>query len=358
MQQRNGLLKTALVLGLCAAFVLGLILFVWIGNRIKDQRYGLSLAPEVSHTRFADNESRVRLVINPDLLLEYIERYLPQGLEVPGSGQSNSERLSQLLPREIAMLARSDLPADKIYLTLFANERRGGPRIQVWINSSNVFARTPKVNWTSNGLELRGRGILVAEGVLTLPASLKETKQRLWPTHVQDQPTGIKGGHLVELAVDNINGDILSLVSVVADLSGEDWINIMWYLLPPFNLYPASLLPPSAEHAALVSNIIGAIDAIRVTADLKDENTLALSIRINVPNSEDRDGTIGLLSGLGIPVISGLIKKHFNLVLDGSILEDKAENSIVGNYILSGIQGYFKNAFEEGISWIDAANKK
>lgn len=348
-----------MALGLCAVFGLGVILILLIKNHIEEQRYGLSLAPEVSHMLFADNESRIRLVINPDLLLEHIEHYLPEDLEIPGTGASNSERLSQLLPREIAMLARSDLPADKIYLTLFANERRGGPRIQAWINSSNIFARTPKVNWTSDGLELRGRGTLVAEGVLTFPASLKETQLRLRPTHVQDQPTAIKGGHLAELAVDNINGDILSLVSVVADLSGEDWLNIMWCLLPPYSfIWPGGIGAPSAEQAAMVSNIVDHIDAICVTADLKDENTIALSLHIDMPNTEARDGTINLLSQITFPVIGGLIQKNFNLVLDGSMQEDEAENSIVGNYTLSGIQGYFKDMLKEGISWLDAANKK
>lgn len=354
MQQRNWWLKTALALALCAAFLLSLI--IPIGIYIKDQRYGLSLAPEVSHTQFADNESHVRLVINPDLLLEYIEHYLPEGLEVLGSGQSNLERISQLLPREIAMLARSDLPSDKIYLTLFANERRGGPRIQAWINSSNIFAKTPKVNWTSDGLELRGRGILVAEGVLTLPASLKETQQRLRPTHIQDRPTPIKGGYFAELVVDNINGDVFTLVNVVADFLGIDWGNILYFLVPPVDLSGGYLGPPSYKGVVeYASRVFGDINVIHVIADLKDENTMAMSVNISINTPEGREGMVFILSYLTFPQLGDWLKDNYNLVLDGSVQGGETENSIIGDYTLSGVQGYFKDAFEKGISWIDGS---
>ena len=39
----------------------------------------------------------IRDSINPDLLLEHIEHYLPEDLEIPGTGASNSERLSHCL---------------------------------------------------------------------------------------------------------------------------------------------------------------------------------------------------------------------------------------------------------------------
>jgi hypothetical protein len=91
-----------------AALILGVATALWATYRIAEQRYGLSLAPEISHEQYADNECRVRLVVRPELLLPYLEHYMPEEGEAPMIGPSTSELFRRLLPREIALLARSD----------------------------------------------------------------------------------------------------------------------------------------------------------------------------------------------------------------------------------------------------------
>ena len=163
------------VIALCVitVLILGVATALWATCHVAEQRYGLSPAPEISHEQFADNACRVRLVIRPELLLPYLDHYLPEEGEAPMIGPPTSELFRRLLPREIALLVRSDLPSDKIYLTLFANEQYGGPYMQTQINNANVLASVPGVQWTSKGLELRERGALVAEGALALPESLE-----------------------------------------------------------------------------------------------------------------------------------------------------------------------------------------
>ncbi len=132
-----------------AALILGAAAALWATCHVAEQRYGLSPAPQISHEQYADNECRVRLVIRPELLLPYLDHYLPEEGEAPMIGPSTSELFRRLLPREIALLARSDLPSDKIYLTLFANEKYCGPYMQTRINNANVLASYQTVTVSS-----------------------------------------------------------------------------------------------------------------------------------------------------------------------------------------------------------------
>ena len=329
-----------------------------------EQRYGLSLATAVSHEAFARDEDRVRLVIRPEFLLPYLEHYLPEEGESSAMGPSSAELFRELLPREIALLARSDLSTGKIHLTLFANESRGGPYIQARINRANVLAQLSGIEWITDGLELPERGVLIAQGSLVLPASsgktefaywpiynrklVKQNSQwvteatllEYWPERVQNPPVTSKGNHFVEVVVDNTNGDILTFFAVVAAVLGEDWSRVVCYLFPLLTFVGPVTCYHSVE--AALSMILPTFNALCFTMELQDKNTILISILIKVPLGSWQFFEF-YFSHAVFPQLGSWLHDNFNLILDGSLRWDETQDHIVGTYTLSGIQPILKD---------------
>ena len=325
------------MLGIAAAAILLAVAGLLLAYRAIEQCYGLSPAPEVSHEVFATNEDRVRLVIRPEFLLPYLEHYLPKE-EASATGPTTAELFRELLPREIAVLARSDLSTEKIHLMLFANEKRGGSYIQTRINNANVLAQLSGIEWITDGLELCEKGCLVAEGVLPLPPFMKEARLEHWPVQRQDSPDVINKGHFAELTVENSNGEMLTLFAIVAALAEEDWRSILGFLFiaPLLGHYGP---PPSTAifYEVAVSNILPKLNAIHVAVDTENKDNVTLSLFIDV-DAENGPYLVPILSTITFPGLRLWLKDNPNLALEGSLKWDETESHIVGTYTLSGIQ--------------------
>lgn len=331
--------------GLFALFMLILLVRAVSGSLYHraEQRYGLSLAPEVSHEVFATNEDRVRLVINPEFLLPHLEHYLSEEDETDTIGPSTAELFRQLLPREIALLARSDLPSEKIYLTLFANEHRGGPYIHKTVNRANILARIPGVNWDFEGLELRGRGSLVAEGNIVFPESYKESRLEYWPLYSEEQSATVSRDHLFELVIDNSNGDILTFFAIMAAFLGEDWQNIIGYLFTVPILGHFGPPPSPVEfYDPAVSVILPVLESIHINANIKNKDTIMVLLSMRV-EPEKGPYISDLISLFTYYALKEWLKTHLNLILDGSLQWDEKQNLIIGSYSVSGMQQKLKN---------------
>lgn len=318
-----------IVLCVFVALCLGLVIALAVGYRIANERYGISLAPAISHETYATGDTRIRLLVTPDLLAEYVADYLPEDADVPAAGLEFGTILSQILPREIALLARADVITNRLRITLFANERRGGPLIESMVNESNVFAQAPQINWTSNGLELHGRGVLFAEGDIPIPSAVEPELLEIWPTRSQEAPAAIRGGHLAELVIDNRNGDILALAAAVATASGENWERMR-----------------AQDMADMVVNIIESIYVVRLTADLRDRDTAVFSLRIDMEEASG-PGLQFLISGMAAPWLRDMLKNEHNLILAGDLHWNETESAIIGTYTLSGIEAFVEELLED-----------
>lgn len=331
--------------GLFALFMLILLVRVVSGSLYHraEQRYGLSLAPEVSHEVFATNEDRVRFVVRPEFLLPYIEDYSSEEAETDIMGPSTKDIFRQFIPREIALMARADLPSDKIYLTLFANERRGGPFIQEWINSMNVLSRIPGVNWNPGGLELRGRGSLVAEGNIVFPESYKESRLEYWPLYSKEQSATVSRDHLFELVIDNSNGDILTFFAIMAAFLGEDWQNVVGFLfIVPIPGHFGPPPSPAVYYESAVSIMFPTLEFVHINADIENENMVIISLSMDV-KPEKGQWVLNFLSTFTFQILRIWLKDRFNLILDGSLQWDEKQNLIIGSYTVSGMQQKLKN---------------
>ncbi len=318
-----------ILLGIVAVLLLGLVIAGFVGFRIANQRFGVSLAPEISHETYADADTRIRLVVKPELVTPYIEAYLPDDVEINTAGFKLADVMNHVVPREMAFLARSDVIGKKVRLTLFANERRGGPLLEMVVRESNVFASMPQVSWTTEGLELRGRGALLAEGDIPIPEAAESEILSLWPTRAQAPPATVRGGHMAELVVDNRNGDILAFASAAVTASGDDWEKLR-----------------AEGMADMVVNIIESIYLCRLTADMQDMDTIAFSLRIDM-HEDEGPGLHSLLSFMVMPWLRGTLRNEHNLVLEGEIHWDEAEKAILGDYTITGLEAFIRKTLEE-----------
>jgi len=318
-----------ILLGIVAVLLLGLVIAGFVGFRIANQRFGVSLAPEISHETYADADTRIRLVINPELATSYIEAYLPDDVEINTAGFKLADVMNHVVPREMAFLAQSDVIGKKVRLTLFANERRGGPLLEMVVRESNVFANMPQISWTTAGLELRGRGALLAEGDIPIPEVAESEILSLWPTRAQAPPAQVRGGHLAELVIDNHNGDILAFASAAVTASGDDWEKLR-----------------AEGMADTVVNIIESIYLCRMTADMQDKDTIALALRIDM--HEDKGPLLhSFLSYMATPWVRDTLRNEHNLVLKGEMLWNEEESAILGEYTISGIEAFVRKMLEE-----------
>ncbi|HDP35611.1 MAG TPA: hypothetical protein ENN29_10940 [Candidatus Hydrogenedentes bacterium] len=305
----------ALVVLLCAAAISGLVAY-----RIANQRFGLSLAPEISHDEYATSETRIRLIIKPELLAPYLIDYIPDDVDLPTGGFEVQEVLHHILPREVALLGRADVVGRRMRLTLFINEKRGGPLIEQIVSDANPFEKIKQISWTSDRLELRGRGALVAEGYLPIPGEVEAELFEIWPTRSQQAPAAVQGNNQAELVVDNSNGDILALAAAVAVAAGESWDSVR-----------------KEQMADMAVSIIESIHVARLAANMTDKNTVDFDLKITA-DPKSGPGLQFLLAGLAMPWLTDKLRDDYDLTLKGDVKWDEAQSAVVGRYTLSGLE--------------------
>ena len=295
-----------------------------IAFNIADTHFGIRMAPEISHENLATRDTRIRMVIKPELLAPYLVEYIPEDAEVDTHGFELQEVLRHILPREIALLAASDMTSRNIEVTLFANEKRGGPFISLVVNEEDPFAEIPQIAWTSAGLELRERGTLAAEGLIAIPAGVEADLSKLWPTQSQQPPAAIEGNNHLELVIDNMNGDILALAAAVAAASGTPWEEVQ-----------------KEQTASVAISVIKSISIARLAANMIDVDTAEIDLHIDA-DPETGAGLQFLISGVGLPQLKDLLREEYNLILEGDAVWNEAQHTVTGNFTLKGLEAFIK----------------
>ena len=153
-----------IILAVLVVLLVLLAIGAFVAYRVGDARLGLSQSPVISHEEAVKGDTRIRFVLSPEKLAPFIAAYMPPNIEqAVGRYMKIEDILNTVLPREVALLARSDVMGKKLGVTLFANEKYLGRLIQERINGSEFFSNLPQLNWTTDGFELPERGFLVAE---------------------------------------------------------------------------------------------------------------------------------------------------------------------------------------------------
>jgi hypothetical protein len=311
-----------IVLIILVLLFLALVIAGIIGVKIADTKFGISLAPEISHETLCDPDTRIRLLIRPEEAVPLLVQYLPPDVEMPISSIEVKDVAAQLVPREIALLIKSNMTTRKMQLTMFVNERRGGPVFEKVVREEQVLDQIRQIAWNTNGFELRERGMLVAEGALSIPEAVEKELLDIWPIPSQQPADGVQGTYHAELVIDNRNGDLLALVAAGASAAGEDWEKIR-----------------GEQMADMAISIMEAIHVARLTANLVDADKAVFSLNI-MADAKSGPGLQFLLSGVAMPWLRDMLKNEHDLILEGDVQWNEAQSAVMGEYVLTRIKAF------------------
>jgi hypothetical protein len=329
---KTGCLLIAGLLLVSVAGIAGVIGYRYV------QEFGLTEAPVVPHESLATSQTRLRVKVEPGLLQDYLKTFLPQDLPVPSWVPFDvKNRLGDVLPHEIALLAGSDFGAGTMGLTVFVNERRGGPLLVQLANESDVLAGVPFVEWAADGLTLTQRGTLVANGAIPLPQQLEAMILEHWTHDAPAEPLVILGGHPLEIALDNRNGELLTIIATLMHLYGMDWQTIL----------------SADDFKKMAMPAIAGVFSGRFTADLADPDTL--KIRGLVSATPDAGVQIQFMFGAFIlPEMQKYLMTNFGLKLTGEPKWDQTKQVLAGDFTVTGLQEFVAQRTGKGA--VAAAN--
>lgn len=319
-----------IVLIILAVLLVAAVIAGFVAYNIANQRLGLTESRVVGHEELVVGDTRVRAVINPLLIVPIVSEYITPDMNLPLQPEQVKQFMPYVLPREIAVLARTDVLGHKLYLTFFANEQRLGKLIQQYVNDSPILSQIKQITWTEGGIHLPERGNLYVEGSLEIPDNVEQELLQLWPAKAKEEAARIEGGNQLELVVDNRNGDILALAAAFTQAAGQDWQMLR-----------------DSQYGATAIGIIESIHVARIKANLTDKDTLVINLRID-SDAEKGPGLQLLLAGLALPALRDELKKNYNINLDGELPWDNEQNAIIGDITLTGLETFIRAKIAAG----------
>ena len=291
-----------------------------------DKEMGISEAPPFSHETEATPETRLRVVLRPELLKDMLGQLavvkqvyaesMPPSL---ASSFKLEDILDMALPREAALLGTPDFSKGVLNLSLFVNEKRGGPALVSELNKNNTLAGIKQIKWTTDGMEIPERGIMRAAGTLAIPDTLEQKIMENWKNKAAVEPLLVEGGHHLEAVLDNRNGDALTLVACAAAASGNDWEELL-----------------NGQYGNMILNALVLIHDVRLTADLLDFDTLKALVRLDT-TSEGGPGLQFILAGFWPQIVAEARAKQ-GLIIEGEPVWDADKSAIMMDLKITGLQ--------------------
>lgn len=319
-----------IVLVILAVLLAVLVIGGFVAYNMVNERVGLSPSRVISHEELVVGDTRVRAVFNPLLLAPFAADYISPEMNLPVNAEQVKQLMPYVLPREIALLARTDVLGHKLNLTLFANEQRGGKFLKEQINLSQALSQIKQITWTAEGIQLPERGNLFAEGAMDIPETVEQELLELWPTGAKEEAARIDGGNQLELVVDNRNGDILAMAAAFTQAAGQNWE-----------------LVRGSQYGATVIGIVESIYVARLKANLTDKDTAVINLRID-SDAEKGPGLQMLMAGLALPALRETLKKNYNLDLEGELPWDADQNAVIGELRLTGLEAFIRSKIIQG----------
>lgn len=284
-----------------------------------NRQFGLFEAGAISHDKYADARTRLRAVIDGSQVEDLIVRHLPKGIPLPAWLPVRLETLvKKSLPREVALLEQSDYAKGEVTLTLFINERRGGPFLA---EAASALEPPPELNqleWERPVLKMPERGVLEAVARLPIPDGLESRLLEDWTHDSEGESLKVEGGHLAELVLDNRNGEAFTLAGALMQASGEDWRARF-----------------DEQGAVLAMSVLPMIHDVRLYADLTAQDTLRIHVRANAdPNAAT---ALNLFAGYTLPAMKQEAANQ-GMKLEGEAMWNDAEQALIGDLTLTGFE--------------------
>jgi len=313
---KKGCLIVAIVVPLIILAAVGVV-----GYRMSRQ-FGLTEAPAVSHDTVVNAQTRFQAVLEPDKLNDFVLQHLPKDkIQIPSwIPWKIDELLPKILPREVALVAGSDYKQGTIDLTMFVNERRGGPAITEYLNQQNPFRNLPQIKWDPKLVQLPQRGVITLGGALSIPEGAEEKVLESWSHEPPKDPAKPAGDHLLEAVLDNRNGEIITLAASIMSIYGMDWQKMF-----------------AMQEAQMGLEIIKHITVVRLTADLAGNDLMKILLTIGAEPIIQSQLEF-FTNAFAVPPVQQYLKEQMNLKLEGNFKWDAKQNALVGDFGLSGFE--------------------
>lgn len=235
-------------------FLVIILVGLLVAAVIVDSKYGAVMtSPEVSHETLVTPETKVRIVLKPELAKDLIIAEVRKTYDVPEMA------LGMALPYEIAALLSVDSENSELETTLFINEKRFGPEIARQVNAAALLSRLTQVQWAEEGTKYEKAGVISANGTTPLHSEIYDLIWEVWGKPQSMPALAIQDGHLIEIMVDNRDGGASAILGTIIALSGGNW--------------QALKKESSIESMLSVSNI-------HIYADLVGNDTLKFHVRV------------------------------------------------------------------------------
>ncbi len=299
------------------------------------RQFGLAEAPAISHETVATGNTVLRVVFKPETISPLLAQLIPAE-QIPPSlakmGYAPDKWLPYILPREGAILAAPDMANNKLNLTFFVNEKRGGPFIVDLLNNrtdikaQNPLNNIPGVTWDGQGATLAERGALELRGSMAIPDTVEPAILKSWKPTPPVEPLRIEGAHTLEAVMDNRNGNILAVYGALMAAQGRDW----------------EVLLKDPNVGAMVSGVLPDILDIRAAADLIDFDTATVNLRVDA-TAEKGPGLEFMVKMVWPNVLEAAAQQ--GITVKGEPLWDQQKGALLIDLTLSG----FRPALERAV---------
>lgn len=321
------------LLALAAVAVLG------IAYAKANRQFGLTEAPAVSHESIATGNTVLRVVLKPDTLTSFLEMLIPPDATPPllaKLGYTPQSLLPMFLPREVAILAAPDLATNKLVMTIFVNEKRGGPLLLDAINNGTYtqgqkpLDKFPLIKWAPEGASLPERGAFEVKGSLDIPDTVEPFILKSWKPTPPVEPVRIEGSHHLEAVMDNRNGDILAIYAALMTAQGKDW--------------ETPLKDP--QLGAMINGILPDILDIRAAADLKDFDNANINLRVDA--TAEKGPSLEFVAKMVWPnVLEGAAKN--GVTIKGDPLWDAQKGALLIDLNVSGFKPMLEKTLKRSL---------
>jgi hypothetical protein len=166
-------------------------------------------SPRVPHTTLVTPDTRALLVIDVPRAKDFIARNFLKDTGVPPS------MLPYGLPYEAAFVGDMEYASNSIKMSLFVNDQRLAPVILKFANEAELPA--PLSDWFANTvMKQEESGKIVRTGSAAIDPLVVEKIKAFWTPGKVSEPPSARGGHMLELVLDNRDGSALALICSLA----------------------------------------------------------------------------------------------------------------------------------------------
>ena len=302
-----------------AALVVLIIVAGIAGLMYVDGRFGIRQAPALSYMEYGGAQADIAVRVDPDQARQQLLGLITQQF---GDGPDGivTNLIAESLPHEVVLMASPRYSDGTIDLTLYVNERRGGPIIARMLTEQLIQqAGAQPIAWDPEGARLERRGVVVLTGETELHNRTISEIDRRWGDNLPLAPQVMDGGNFFELIAANRKGSLYALVSALAIAD-----------------------PDNADFAImLMLEEVKQLEAMRATANFISNDAMAISILLQCDRAieDDRPESMRLmLEQIVVPQLAVGLEEAYGLELEGGFVRNGYD--LEGDFTLNGIEPY------------------